>query len=591
VKAFSYLPPALVILAGVLAGCHQQANTTAEAPVRIRWARDPESLDPFAQPNQAAIEGLNLLGQSMLGTDPDKQLISPLLARAMPTTSLRGDSLTLVTFELRPEARWDNGRAVLASDVAFTMRLMQCPQVPAEGTRSSVEFVKATELDPANPHRITFVCRGHHPSMGIAIGDFLILPESYLDPKAQLRSFTLAQLRSPGPAALAALTEVGKRYEAAQLSRHPENLPGSGPYRLTQWESGRVVVFTRKTHWWGDSVAQRPLLLTAIPKQLRYQVLPDDAAATLALRRGEVDVYPNIPARTYYRLEHSAEASKQLRFYTHLSPDVVLAGFNTSRPALADTATRHALSYLFDAQALAQASQLGLGKRTVGLFSPTNPQDYNDSLALLPFRPALAEARLRQAGWVKKALGWQRAGVPLRLSLRYRAADPTYELVALQFAEAAQAIGVQVQIVPTEASLLTTALQEGDFDMYVQLSKGNPFRFDLSPILTKAGIGGGNFTRFTTPSSDQLIKALAVAETPAQRTHLLRKVQVMLREQMPFVPLFFVPNRIAASREVTNLHPYALKPGYQAAAIERRVGHDTAVVASVYYPHPGKSVR
>lgn len=549
--------------------CQQRTASVTDQPVRIRWARDPESLDPYAQPNQAAMEGLNLIGQSLLAIDLSKRQVEPLLAQALPTSSRRGDSLTLLTFHLRPQARWDNGRPVLASDVAFTMRLMLCSQVPAEGTRLMVGFVKETELDPADPRRVTFVCRGKDPSFQQAVGDFLILPEAYLDPKATLRAFSLAELRQPGPPAQKVLDQVGTRYVAAQLSRHPDRLPGSGPYRLTKWETGREVVFTHKAHWWGDSLAERPLVLVANPHELRYEVLPDDAAATLALRRGDVDVYPNMPARTFKRLQESAAATRQLHFYTSGSYDVMAAWFNTSRPALADAATRHALSYLFNARALLQASQLGLGKQTANLFSPNLGAGYNDSLPLLPFSPALAEARLRQAGWRKTGGGWERAGEPLRLRLRYRAADPAYELVALQFSEAARAIGVQMQIEPTEASALTKALQEGQFDMYVQLQKGNPFRFDLTPILAKEGIGFANFTRFTTPASERLIKALAQAESPAQQTRLLRKVQAMLRDQMPLVPLFSVANRVVAERHLVNLHISPLKPGYYAAGIER----------------------
>lgn len=536
--------------------------------MRIRWARDPESLDPFSQPNQAAQEGLNLICQSLLNVDFDKLRFGPVLAQAMPTRTTRGDSLTLISFQIRPQARWDNGHAVLASDVAFTMRLLLCPQVPAEGVRMTVDFVKEVEVDPADPRRITFVCRGHSPTMQFALGDILILPEAYLDPKGQLRAFTLDRLRRPDAPAKVVLDGIGKRYEAAQLAKHPENLPGSGPYRLTQWETGREVVFTRKSRWWGDSLRERSLLLTANPQQLRYEVLPDDGAATLALRRGDVDVYPNMPAATFARLQQSPAAAKQLRFYTPLSYDVVGAGFNTSRPALADAETRHALSYLFNAPALLQATQRGLGKPAASIFSPTLGSAYNDSLPLVPYSLEVAQTRLRRAGWAKTPAGWMRAGTPLRLELRYRTGDPTYELVTLQFSQAARAIGVQVQVRPTEASNLTTALQEGNFDMYVQSIKGSPFRFDLTPILTKEGIGAGNFTRFSTPAAERLIKALAQAETPAEQTKLLRKVQVMLRDEMPLVPLFSVPNRVVAMRQLTNLHISPLKPGYQAAAIE-----------------------
>lgn len=577
------LPLAAITALGLISGCQQRAvQAAADAPVRIRWARDPETLDPMQQANPAAIEALNLLAPALLANDPELKKTVPYLVEAMPTSSSRGDSLTLLTFTLRPEAKWDNGQPVLAQDVALTLKLIFCSKAPTENARMTLDFIRGIELDAAQPRRFTLVCRGHGEALANAAGDYSILPEWALDPKGQLRAFSLAQLRSPSAAAKAVLDQVGERYVAADLNKHPEHVPGCGPYRLSRWESGKQVVFTRKANWWGGSLVNPPLVLQAKARELRYLILPDDASATLALRRGDIDVYPNLPARTQHQLEQNAAATAQLRFYNQLSYDVMTAGFNTSRPGLADSGTRQAISYLFDAPQLCQASQMGLGKLTSGLFTPENQADYNDSIPLIPYSAATAVARLQQAGWQRTAAGWQRKGVgePLHIRLRYRVGDPTNELVGLQFSQAARSIGIAVEILPTESSLLSESLRGGDFDMYVLILKGSPLRSDLTPLLTKQGIGVSNLTRFVgTPATEKLLTALAVAETPAAHIRLVRKVQVMMREQLPILPLFFVATRIAATKQVSGLHVTSLKPGYLASTIEHVVA--SPVVAQI----------
>ena len=81
-------------------------------------------------------------------------------------------------------------------------------------------------------------------------------------------------------------------------------------------------------------------------------------------------------------------------------------------------------------------------------------------------------------------------------------------------------------------------------------------------------MGEGNLTGFGTPASDHLIEAVATA-SPDQKPRLLRKFQAMLQTEAPLVPLFYLPMRIIASRQLTNLHVSGLKPGYAATAITR----------------------
>ncbi len=549
--------------------------------VRIRWATDPETLDPLMQPNQSSADAENLLHLSLLQVDYAKSSYAPGLADSLPGIKLVGDSLTLLTYCLRRAATWDNGQPVLASDVAFTLKLMQAPGVPNENIRTRFSFIQELRADPHNVRRFTLVCRGQASDFAQTSGDFFILPEAALDARGTLRRYRLADLinRPANAASDTALVALAQRYAAAAPGQHPERLPGCGPYRLVSWEKGHRLRFQRKPQWWADQLKSPPLVLQARPAQIDFLVIPNSASATLALRRGDVDLYPDIPAHDFNRLRHSAKAQQTLAFYTTLSHNVVTAGFNTRRPVLADRLTRQALALLFDVPALLAATQQGLGQRTVGIISPNTGRNYADSLPLLSFAPDRAVALLRQAGWRQKttdpAARWTRQGPrgevqQLVLQVRYRAEETTFETIGLQFRAAAAQLGIAVELRPTEASLLRPALHKGDFDLYIKLVPGNPYLFNFTSVLHSTAVGENNLdnlTGFGNPTSDRLVEAIAMAQSPAVRSQLLRKLQVLLREEMPMVPLFFQYNRLAANRRLRNLCPSSLRPGYAAAAI------------------------
>ena len=564
-------------ITGLLYSCSPQ-RTDSDA-IRVRWAHDPETLDPLQYFNQVASDGVDLLHLGLLQVDLMRQRHVPVLAESLPTIHLLGDSLTELRYSLRPAATWDDGRPVLASDVAFTLKLMFCPGLPNENARARYGFIQEVRVDSAAPRLFTLVCRGQSLEHSVASGDFPVLSEASIDPRGQLRRYSLRTLQQR-PVAVptdSVLASVARRYKAATLGRFPGHLPGCGPYELVKWEKDRYLIFRRKTQWWADRLRPLPPVLRALPKQLEYDIIPDAATATLALRRGDLDVYPQMPAREFARLQTAPSTSNPLKLYSSLSYDVVLAGFNTRRPALADALTRQALNCCFDAAGLLKATQLGAGMRTVGILSPANRLNYNDKLALVPYDLNRAAALLRQAGWQRgpgAKAGWSRTGPKgegqqLALTVRYRAEETLFATVALQFQAATAQLGIPVTLQPTESGTFSAAMQAGDFDVYVRLLKGNPFMFNFTPIFHSLGIGAGNTTGFSTPASDRLIEAIAAADTEQHRARLLRQFQDLMQREVPVVPLFFLPNRVAASRRLTGLQISSIKPGYSVTTIER----------------------
>ena len=566
--------------------CSPDTEQKSNSDVRIRWTRDPETLSPLALPNQNAVDAANLLHCGLLQQDFSTGEFAPALADSLPRVRLLGDSLLQLRYQLRAAATWDDGRPVLATDVAFTLKLQRCPGLPNEMARAQYGFIQAIELDASNPRRFTLVCRGQSPAYGRQSGDFPVLPEAALDPAHTLRRFSLASLTqaAASPELRPLVVALAARYQQADPGHHPDRLPGCGAYRLATWDTGRLLTFTRKPHWWADALRPTPLVLQAQSPQLQFVIIPDDAAAALALRRHEVDVVPQLSVRAFKQLQASS-AHKELAFYTTTSYEVVTAGFNTRRPILHDSLTRQALSRLFDPARLLRATQLGQGMLTVGLVHPADHHYYNDSLPLLTYNPAQAQALLRRAGWQRQPTGWARpnatrAPEQLALTVRYRAGETTFETIALQFKAAAAALTIPVELRPTEPSSLTTALHTGDFDIYVRTMKGSPSAFNYAPILHSRTVHEGNFPKFSNRAADQLMEAISAASVPSQKQLLVRRFQVMLRQQAPLVPLFFLPYRLAAAGQLQHIYPSGIKPGYDAAAMTWRLVGQSNVPAN-----------
>jgi ABC-type transport system substrate-binding protein len=244
------------LLAFGSSSCSSPAEQQADTTVKIRWNRDPEDLSPLAQPNQNAVDAANLLHCGLLQLDLSTGIHSPALADSLPLIRLLGDSLTHLRYQIRRTAAWDSGRPILATDVAFTLKLIFCPRLPNEKAKAQISFIRDIKLDSANPRRFTFICRGQAPEFSFESGDFPIISEDALDPRHSLRQFSVASVAATQPDKFIApaLIALAERYQQADLGHHPERLPGCGPYRMTGWETNRFLIFERKAHWWADSL-------------------------------------------------------------------------------------------------------------------------------------------------------------------------------------------------------------------------------------------------------------------------------------------------------------------------------------------------
>ena len=127
----------------------------------------------------------------------------------------------------------------------------------------------------------------------------------------------------------------------AQLGRAPV---GTGPFRFAGWERGKRIKLARARP---PAAAGSPYL-----DEIVFEIDPDPARALTRLRRGEFDVLPKVAELHYPEQVSQATLRDVLDLYV-LSPHrYSFVALNVRRGILANPSFRHALSLLWDRDAL-----------------------------------------------------------------------------------------------------------------------------------------------------------------------------------------------------------------------------------------------
>lgn len=238
------------------AGGTQGQPARAEV-VRLAFHRDDGTLTPYTF--ETGYPLVTLVYDTLMWRD-DEGVPQPWLARSVETSP----DGRRVTVRLADGARWHDGAAVTAADVAFTFRFVASRFHP----RFTPQLEPVARVDTPDPATVVFSLR--HPVPGFAhlpLADLPILP-----------------------------AHIWSRLPPTQAA--PEGLPlGSGPYRLTEHRQGEAYRFEANREYFRSPPAvatiEVPIIRTpeetlrAI-EQSRVDALalsvPEDAVARLRNR-------------------------------------------------------------------------------------------------------------------------------------------------------------------------------------------------------------------------------------------------------------------------------------------------------------------
>lgn len=415
-----------------------------------------------------------------------------------------------IAFNLRPEAKWHDGRPITAEDFVYSFDFIR-----SNGRLFLRSFYDDVEKCTApEPRRLKCDMRTKNSMKPLmAIAGLSPVPKHYW-------------------------TQPGRDLTKTYLEPPVE----SGPYRIKSVESGRSIVYERVKDYWAKDLPVR--VGTNNFDEIRYEYYRDDTVMFEAFMAGRSDFWAENRASrwaTGYDVE-PVKSGKILRWEPEDNDPRGVMGyvFNTRRAQFHDIRVRKALNYLYDFETTQRQLLFGQYKRVKSWFpnseygakGPPTPEElaqlepYKDKLPAEALTQAYEppstdgsgqnRANQREAFRLFREAGWElkngklvnaRTGEPFRFEILMR--DPAFIRVTEPFVQGLKKAGIDADIRVVDTAQYQVRTDEYDFDVVVL---GLTFYPPPGPELksyyssTVADVKGqGNFAAIRDPVVDALL--------------------------------------------------------------------------------------
>jgi microcin C transport system substrate-binding protein len=468
-----------------------------------------------------------------------------------------------VVFNLRPQARFHDGKPITAYDVAFSYRTLLKDGHPQY--RTALQEVQ--RVDILNRQRIRFVFkRSGNPLLILRLGELPVLPQHYWEK----RDFKTTTFEPP---------------------------LGSGPYRITHVQPGRQLVFERVKDYWGKDLPVNRGKYNF--DRAIVEFYRDSDVAFEAFKANEFDIYIEHQAKNWangYNFPAVSNGQVIKAQIPHRIPTQTQGLFmNTRRGTFADIKVREALGLMFNFEWTNRTLFNDAYRRSTSYypnseFAATGVPSGREWLVLTPFKDPLPanlftqpfsvaktdgggipRDTLRQALGLLAEAGWKlsdqrlvnKNGQPLRFEILL--VNPNLERILQPYIEDLRHIGIDAGLRTVDRAQYKQRLDQFDFDM-ILMTLGQT----LSPGLeqwqyfhsSQATIKGSkNYAGIANPVVDQLLNQLLAAQSRDEQVATARALDRVLLAGHYMIPNWYLNNHRLAWRNrfaMVTTPPYTL---------------------------------
>ncbi len=556
-------------------GGYKPVNNT----VTVHELSDAESLNPMNSSDAAAgYIGSNLF-QPLISIDFKTLELIPVLATSRPQIEKteNGNGL-IITYQVRPEATWDNGSPITAADVEFSMKVIKNPKVNNPHSKSYYEFISDVKLYPDDPKKITFICNEVYIRSESGSGSFAVLPEYFYDPTGLMKNFSIKQLNEEGQKLVddKNINAFATEFNSEKKAREKDQIVGSGPYKLAEWTTGQRIVIERKKEWWGDKLTNENCYFEAYPEKIIYQTVNDQTSALVSLKAGNLDVMYSIKPKDFTELPQSEKFTQSFNTYTPTMLAYYFFGLNMAKEKFADKKVRKAIAHLCDIDKMIKTSMYDLAQKIVGPVHPSNKKCYNDTITPYEFNIDKAKQLLEDAGWkdtdgngiIDKMINGTKT--EFSITVLTNSGNDMRKQMALIFQEAARKVGIEVTVAQLDGPVFINNLKKHDFDICISGWVAPPLAQDFKQTFHTESIlnEGSNYVSFGNTKSDALIDSIRAELDEEKRAELYKQFQVILHEEVPYVFICSPTERIAINKRFSNVNESTLRPGFWEAGFK-----------------------
>ncbi len=501
--------------------------------LKLLFWQAPTLLNPHFAVGSKDQEASRIFYEPLAGWDGDGNL-QAILAAELPTVEngLLAKDLTSVTWKLKKDVKWHDGKPFTADDVIFTWEYAKNPDTAAY-TIGTYKDVKAEKVDDLTV-KVTF------PKPQPFWADAFVGTRGMIMPKHLFGEY------------------IGSKSRDA-----PNNLKpvGTGPYQFVDFKPGDIV---RGEIFKGYHVANRPHFDTIEMKGGGDAV----SAARAVLQTGEYDYGWNLQVEDEILLKLEAGGKGNIAIVPggsieHIQinstdpwteVDGERASIKTKHPSLSDPAVREALNLLLDRAAIQKFIYGRTGVATANFLN--NPERFRSKDTSWEFSLEKANALLDKAGWIKGSDGIRaKDGKKLKFVYQTSINAPRQKTQAI-YKQACQKAGIDLELKSVVASVYFSSDVANpdtyphfytDIQMYnTTMTEPDPAQFMQQFCSWEAATKdnkwqGRNITRFKNDEYDAAYKASTTELDPVKRAALFARMNSIVIKEICVIPVAYRP--------------------------------------------------
>lgn len=501
----------LLTALAALSACADNGEDTDSGLILDRGLNGaPESLDPHKFSSNQSASVLRDIGEGLVRYDNNGTLVG-----GVAETWNVSHNGTEYVFQIREDARWSNGADLVAADFVTSYRDLVAPDRGAVNSNNAdhIENAIAIQAGDLQP-----------PSLGV-----------FADSPKTLR--IRLEHQTPYFLQLLAHPSMFPKYSGAQgigSDSTDETHVTNGAYILAEHILGSTLRLSKNKHYWDHGNVSIPIVV--------YHIL-EESAELSRFRSGGLDITENVPS-TQFGLVKSLYAA-ELRVAPRQG--VYFYGFNLTDSLFADNlAIRHALSLAVDRKTLVE-KVIARGEEEAFSWVPPGyknyvPQTLPESNLGQPEREERARALYSEGGY-----GPER---PLRFELRYNTSDVQQRIALAVKSMWEESLGAEVALVNEEFKVLLSNIESAEETEVFRLSWTGDYNDPHTFLKIFESENSSNFTGYSNPHYDSLMKEASTQSNPETRAQLLQDAELTLLADHAVIPLYFYVGKHLVSERV-----------------------------------------
>ena len=461
-----------------------------------------------------------------------------------------------VTFKLRDEARWHDGKPITPEDVIYSLEVNK-----AANPRMGLYYKNVTRAEATANNEVTFYFDvKNNRELPMIMGQLTVLPKHWwtgTDASGTQRDPMKTTLETP---------------------------LGSGPYRIKEVKPGRSIAYERDKDYWGKDLPVNRGQWNY--DEIRFEYYRDETVAFESFKAGSLDYWQETSAKNWATAYDFAAVRngfiKRQEVPIEQTQPMQCFVLNLRRPQFEDRRVRQAFNLAFDFEwanknlFYGQYARVGSYFQGSELAAPLAPPEGRELEILNEVKdgvppevftevhrnpvndsPDDMRSNLRKAVQLLKEAGWEvkngvltnvKTGQPMRVEFLLN--SPLFERIVQPYLRNLERLGIKGTIRMVDSAQYTRRLNVFDYDIVVgnfaqSDSPGNEQR-DFWGSESADREGSTNLIGVKSPAIDSLIDHVIFTKDRAELVAATRALDRVLLWNEFVVPQWYAPNvRIA----------------------------------------------